>query len=239
MPTYAPANSDEDRHSTLQKIVKTSGEAIVEASLLPAATRAKIVTFLTTYTPVIHVLSDKMADRAQEVSEKDKAQALLETYVRDFYIVLKRRATRLQQNVAVLVHYGLPQSGDVPAVRSASDVVDAATKIVNGETAAVAAGFGPMSNPTAAEVAAVLASFVKESGEVVPADSAVREAEKAAADLRPMADELIDDAKSDLSHALRKESGPAQRRVLRLFGFKFTPNPGETPESDPTPTPIP
>ena len=95
-----------------------------------------------------------------------------------------------------------------------------------------------MANPSAAEVETALVSYRKESDEVVPADAAVRQAQLAAAALRPAADGLIDDVKSDLSHAMRKLSGPAIRRVLRLFGFKFQPNPGETPEPAPVPTPV-
>jgi hypothetical protein len=37
---------------------------------------------------------------------------------------------------------------------------------------------------------------------------------------------------------MRKESAPAVRRVLRLFGFKFTPNPGEAAEEEPPPAPV-
>jgi hypothetical protein len=50
---------------------------------------------------------------------------------------------------------------------------------------------------------------------------------------------LIDDAKDNLAHSLRKETASAVRRVLRLFGFKFTPNPGELPEVEPTTGPTP
>jgi hypothetical protein len=73
---------------------------------------------------------------------------------------------------------------------------------------------------------------------VAPADTAVREAQLEAAKLRAEADELIDDAKENIAHSLRKEAAPAVRRVLRLFGFMFTPSPGESPEEEPAPTPV-
>jgi len=164
------------------------------------------------------------------VSEKAAALDGLITHVRDFFEVLKRRTARLHHDVSALVHYGLPQSGDVPKLDSEGLAESAADGIVNGEAAAVAAGFPAMANPSAAEVQTALDSYRKESGEVVPADATVRQAQAAAAAQRDAADELISDVKDELTHALRKLGGPAQRRVLRLFGFKFTANPGEKPE---------
>lgn len=238
MPIYNPPSSDPDRLSTLEAIYKTSAADTVDARRLPAEDRTKIGTFLTNYRPVVQKLIEVSAERAREVSEKDKAQVKLETYVRDFLVVLKRRTVRLEHEVAVLVHYGLPQSGDLPALRAAADVVTAAGEIIAGEVQAVEAGFPAMANPSAAEVAAVLAAFQDEADDVAPADTAVREAQLEAAKLRAEADELIDDAKENIAHSLRKEAAPAVRRVLRLFGFKFTPSPGESPEEEPAPTPV-
>lgn len=48
----------------------------------------------------------------------------------------------------------------------------------------------------------------------------------------------VDDVKQELSHALRKETGPGGCQVLRLYGFKYTPNPSETPEPEPIVTPV-
>ncbi len=107
--------------------------------------------------------------------------------------------------------------------------------IVAGEVKAVEAGFPAIANPSAAEMVTALTNWYKESEEMVPADAAVRDPKKATASLRPDADDLLDDVKQELSHALRKEAGPGERRVLRLHGFKDTPNLGETPEPEPTP----
>jgi hypothetical protein len=239
MPTYSAPRSDGDRLSTLDTIFTTSGQDTVEAKLLPAAVRTKVETFLPGYRPVVEAQDKATAGRAKEVSEKDVALGVMGVHVRDFFEVLKRRTVRRKHNVSVLVHYGLPQSGDLPALDREDDIESAAAGIVAGETAAVAAGFSPMANPSAAAVKGALDAYRKESGEVSPADAAVRQAQLAAAKLRPDADELIGDVKDEIAHALRKEDGPAQRRVLRLFGFKFAPNPGETPEPQPAPTPTP
>ena len=239
MPTYSAPGSDADRLSTLDTIFTTSGQDTAEARLLPAELRTKVGTFLTGYRPAVAGLDGASAGRAKEVSEKDAALGVLGGNVRDFFEVLKRRTVRLKHNVSVLVHHGLAQSGDLPALDREADLESAAAGIVSGEAAAVAAGFPAMANPSAAEVKVALDAFRKESGEVAPADAAVRQAQLAAAKLRPDADELIGDVKDEIAHALRKQDGPAQRRVLRLFGFKFTPNPGEAPEVQPAPAPAP
>jgi len=233
MPVYSPAGSDTDRLATLETVFKTSGLDNDDARLLPPTIRTAVQNFLPIYRPVVAALDQASAGRAREVTEKDTAQAKLKTFVQDFFEGLKRRTNREGHGVAALVHYGLPQAGDNPALDAGGDLEKAAVGIVAGETAAVAAGLPAMANPTAAEVAAALASYRKEAGEVVPADVKVREAQVAAAALRAPADELLADVKDELSHALRKLTGPGQRRVLRLFGFKYTPLPGETPEPEP------
>jgi len=238
MPIYNAPSSDPDRLVTLETIFTTSAADTVDARRLPSEDRTKIGTFLTSYRSVVQKLIEVSAERAREVSEKDRAQAGLDRYVRDFLVVMKRRTERLGHEVAVLVHYGLPQSGDLPIFSSAADLVKAAGEIISGEAKAVTAGYPAMSNPSADEVADMLAAFQNEADDVAPAETAVREAQLEAAKLRAQADELIDDAKENIAHSLRKLPAPAVRRVLRLFGFRFTPSPGEQPEEDPVPTPV-
>ncbi|MFN0078147.1 MAG: hypothetical protein ACKVY0_16960 [Prosthecobacter sp.] len=230
--------SDSDRLATLETIATTAALNNDDARLLPAALRQKVDAFLPAYRPAVQAVEAATAGRAKEVSEKDASLEILITHVRDFFEVLKRRTARLHHDVSALVHYGLPQSGDVPKQYNESVAEAAADGIVKGEAAAVAAGFPAMANPSAAEVQTALDSYRKESGEVVPADAAVRQAQTAAATQREAANELIGDVKDELTHALRKLGGPAQRRVLRLFGFKFTANAGEKPE-EPVPAPVP
>jgi hypothetical protein len=236
MPTYAAPRSDDARLATLETISTTAALNNDDARLLPAALRQRVDAFLPDYRPVAQAVEAATAGRAKEVSEKDSSLENLITHVRDFFEVLKRRTARLRHDVSALVHYGLPQSGDVPKLDNEALAESAADGIVKGEAAAVAAGFPVMTNPSAAEVTAALESYRKESGEVVPADAAVRQAQAATAAQREVADELISDVKDELTHALRKLDGPAQRRVLRLFGFKFTANAGEKPE-EPVPAP--
>ena len=176
MPTYTAARSDDARLSTLETISTTAALDNDDARLLPAALRQRVDAFLPGYRPVVQAVEAAMAGRAKEVSEKDKALKSLTTHVQDFFEVLKRRTARLGHDVSALVHYGLPQAGDVPKLVAEAAIETAADGIVKGEVAAVAAGFPAMLNPSATEVKAALDSYRKESGEVVPADALVRQA---------------------------------------------------------------
>jgi hypothetical protein len=236
MPTYSAPGSDADRLNTLETILAATVKDTALANLLPAALRAEIATFAPQFAPLVQAVDAALAGRVKEVGEKDAALDNLTTHVRDFLEVLKRRTARLKHNVAVLVHYGLPQTGDVPRLRTADEVEPAAKAIVAGEAAAVAANFPAMANPSAAEVDAALKAFLKEATEVAPADEKVRAAQSSAAALRDRANDLIAEVKDEVTHALRRLDAPAQRRVLRQLGYVFKPNAGEAPE--PTPPPV-
>lgn len=232
MPRYTAPGSDPARLATLKKVLEATAEGEELTRFIMPATRTRISEFLTTFEPAVQAVDTASAGRAKEVSEKDEAQDNLATFTRDFFEVLKRRTNREKHNVAALVHYGLPQSGDNPPTGSEEDVITAAEGIVAGEPKAVEAGFPAMSNPAAAEVDRALQAFVKERGEVAPADEKVRVAQGALADLRPEADRLIRKVKIGVEFLMDEEPAPSQRRVLRRMGYSFAPLPGETPEVD-------
>jgi hypothetical protein len=52
---------------------------------------------------------------------------------------------------------------------------------------------------------------------------------------RDVRNDLIADAKAEVSHALSKQDASTIRRVLRQLGYTFTAKPGEQPEPPPTP----
>ena len=239
MPTYTSPGSDSDRLLVLSTILAATPAGADLTKLLPGDLRQRVVDFVPIFKPAVEAVDQHTAGRAKEVSEKDLAKNKLKTHVQDFFEVLRRRTARLEHNVSVLVHHGLAQSGENPRLRTEEEMSTAAADIVTGAAAAEAAGFPAMVNPSAAEVAAVLAAYAKESAEVAPADELVRKAQAAVAKLRDEADDLINDVKDEVSHALRKEEAPAVRRVLRQLGYTFTPNAGEAPEPAPAPTPVP
>jgi hypothetical protein len=98
----------------------------------------------------------------------------------------------------------------------------------------VAAGFPEMANPSAAEVAGVLAQARTQALDVPPADRAYDEAQAAIAALRPEADGLIEDGIAGLRYALRRLEPPGARRVQRSYGYVFAYLPGEPVDPEPT-----
>lgn len=235
MPSYTSPGSDADRLLLLQTVLAATPAGGTLTKLVPADLRKRVADFVPVFQPAVEAVDRETAGRAKEVTEKDAAKDALKTHVQDFFEVLRRRTVRRKHQAAVLVHYGLPQSGDNPRLRSEDEIRTAARGIVSGEANAVAAGFPAMVNPSAAEVAEALAAYDKESAEVAPADEQVRAAQAKVAELRDEADDLIADVKDEVSHALRKEEAPAVRRVLRQLGYTFTPNAGEAPEPEPVP----
>ncbi|MFT5465989.1 MAG: hypothetical protein ACI8UO_001086 [Verrucomicrobiales bacterium] len=233
MPHYSQPRSEADRLSTLKKTLAATADGESLAEFVPANTRTAVADFIPDFELAVQAIDTATAGRAKEVSEKNEAEESLHDFVTDFYEVLRRRTKREKHNVSVLVHYSLSQSGENPPLGAEDDLIKAAEDIVAGEPKAVEAGFPAMINPAAAEVDAALQAFLKERGEVAPADEKVRKAQAEVAKLRPEADKLIRKMKKGVEFLMDEEPAPSQRRVLRLMGYKFTPLPGETPEPDP------
>lgn len=162
MPRVRLPESDEGRLQLLNKTLETAAvDANAGRYYLPESLATEVSTFLTDQTdpntgePVpgyrvrVQQLIAKRAATSKEVEDADKAEAVLETYIRDFWEVLKRRTFRLGHSVAVLNHYDLPQDGSLPVLSTRADRQTWAGKIRDGEPAAAAAGFPAMANPSA------------------------------------------------------------------------------------------
>lgn len=234
MPTYQPPHADADRHTLLNKIPATdAGDRLAGKPLLEEALVAEITEFLTDFNPAHDAIAGSLSHRMKEVREREEARAKLDTHVRDFWEGLKRRAHRTGQPAEVLTFYGLPADGTVPGMSAFDALVGFADRIVKGEVDAVAAGFPAMANPSAAEVAAVLAEARLEAKDVPTADRQYDDAQAAIAALRPEADRLIEEGIAALRYQLRRMDAPSQRRVQRRYGYTFAYLPGEPTEEEP------
>lgn len=244
MPQYQAPTSDEARLAFLETASKTATTDLAAGrkSITPE-TLAGVKAFVPVFRPLYEALTKTLAGRMKEVREREEARAVLDTYVRDFWEVLKRRAHRMHQPAEILAFYGLAADGNVPDITTFEQLVTLADGIVTGETSAVAAGYPAMANPSAAEVAAVLANARTQAADVPGVDRTYSEAQVAIAAQRAKADELLSDIMDDLRSSLRRFDAPTQRRIMRGYGATFTALPGEptdpTPEPAPTPTPTP
>lgn len=239
MPTYEAPRGDVQRLAFLQSAYnagvkdRSSGNHYLSAELL-----AQINTLLPAYQGAYEKVSSQLSQRTKEVRERNEAVAVLQTYVRDFWEVLRRRVARLNQPAEVLQFYQLPLDGTNPSLTTYSEWLNMGQLIVRGETAAVAAGYPAMSNPTAAEVQTMLTRAQAEADDVSGADRAYDTAQELVAGLRPQADELVQEVMDELRFQLRKKDAAGQRRIMRTYGATFRYLPGEPEEiEEATPTP--
>jgi len=204
------------------------------------ATLDAVNTFVGAFRPLYEALTRTLSGRMKEVREREAARVKLDTYVRDFWEVLKRRAHRLQQPAEILAFYGLPADGTIPNITTFDQLLSAADKIVQGDADAVAAGYPAMANPSAKEIEPILADARTQASDVPAADRAYDDAQAAVAAQRPAADLLIDDIRADLLSSLRRQHAPSQRRIMRNYGLVFVSLSGEPEEpSAPQPPPAP
>jgi len=162
-----------------------------------------------------------LSQRSQEVERRNEAQQRLIYYVRDFWEVARRRMRRLGQPDAVLTFYGLTLDGTIPNPSRTDDWLSIAARVIWGEDQAVAAGYPPMCNPSAAELTAILHTTQTAIDRVTTAERAYDQAQEALAAQRAQADQLIAEIMTELRFALRRHDAPSQRRILRTYGATF------------------
>ncbi len=172
------------------------------------------------------------SDRSKEVREANAATAIVITYTRDMWEVLKRRVHRLGQPAEVLQFYGLPLDGTIPIYTTNDQWLQAAQTCIEGDAAAVLAGYPAMANPSAAELALVRSAAFTESNDVADADREYDLALAAADALVPEVDLVIEDMMAELRFNLRRMDYPSQRRIQRSYGATFRTLPGEPSEGE-------
>ena len=233
MPKYVVPESDEKRLAVLNMIGLTApGDIEAGRPYLTKATLDPLLLFAGKFGAAFRALNASQGASSRETAEREAALERLKTHVRDFRETLRRRLYRRNEPAAVLNHYNLPLDGTFVEPSTYQDWFIAAQALIDGDAAAVAAGSPAMTNPSAAEVAAALATAKAETVDVAAAQANLDEAQVAIAQLRPEADALIDDVMQQIRFALRKQDAPSQRRILRLYGAQFRYLPGEPVEID-------
>lgn len=233
MGTIKKQYSDNGKTHVLQttsKTAKTTGDNYVTAETIQ-----KIDAFLPDWVEKQRQVNQFLSTREKEVREKNEAIGKLEMIIRDVWEVEKRRVRRLELPAEVLTYYELPLSGIIPRIRKEKDLLAAAANMIKGDEEAVAAGYDPIVNPSAAELKVALDAAKKELSEVAPADRNYDKAEEAVADLRPEADSLIEDVVDELKFKLRKRDASSQRRIILSYGIEIKYATGAEPENDDEP----
>lgn len=190
-------------------------------SMIPQDILDKGKVLLPEFDQKLSVVSSLLSQRSKEVSEKQESLGGLCMWLRDFWEVLRRRTVRLDHPAQVLTHYQLPLNGITPVLTREKDMLEIAQRVVDGETTAVAAGYPPMVNPSAAELKQVLDKAWKEVKDVPQADEAYDQGQEEIAEMRRKMDEIIKDIYDYMNFNLRKKDEGSRRRILQNYGFNF------------------
>jgi hypothetical protein len=238
MPRYQAPTSDADRTTALKKQIATAAsDAEKNLTYVEPETTTAQTAFLPTWQPAYDVLDGFLQHRKDDVKNREAARLLLDTTLRDFFEVLRRRVHRRKEPASVLAFYTLPASGETPNLSGYDNLREIAGQVLKGDVAAAAAGHPAMANPDATELQAALTAADDLATAVPTSDRAYDLAQQAVAALRPRMDELIDDGIKDIRNRTRKLDGPGQRRILRTYGAQFVSLRGEAPEAEePPPT---
>jgi hypothetical protein len=236
MPFRVDPTSHSGRADLLYRAIQSAAsDRIGGREYAPQEWIDQATAFLQVYRPKVDVITREIGARAIEVRERDVAIGRLSTYVRHGWQVLKMRVERLGQPEGVLRFYSLPLEGVVPRGATPDEWLTYARLFVEGDAAAVAAGYEPMANPSAAEIQAELTAAGAEVADVSTADAGVDQAQEAAAADAVQADALIGDLMDYLEFYLRRLDAPSQRWIMRRYGVKYYYRPGEPPDPEDAP----
>lgn len=236
MPKLIMPGSDDARLTFIKKAVETAEkDAAAGNPFLSAETIAATKEFIPPYEEKSMALSQKLSARSKEVREWNEALENLKTGMRDMWEVVKRRVARSDEPAEVLTYYQLPLSGIIPNPNTREEWLTLAAKMIDGDAKAVTAGYPAMLNPAADELQTVLDKAGQELGDVAGVDREYDAAQEALAELRPGADEIINEILAELRFNLRKKDAASQRRIMRTYGATYKYLKGEPLEEDEIP----
>ncbi len=177
-------------------------------------------------------VSTAVGEQSREVEESEAAMAHLRLVLGDMWHIILRRVHRKGEPVGVLRFYGLDTDGDSPELETHEDWLDMAEQVIEGDAAAVEAGYDAAVCPDVAELQEALDSAKKELSDLTPAERELDRAEAAVHSLRQQADELIAEIVTELRFHSRKEDPGSQRHILRAYGATYGYQAGEARDLD-------
>lgn len=195
----------------------TNGGAVYISDISANAAAALVPS----YRDMMLQVNSEKENRGREITERNVAVKNCDIYNRHFFSALKNRVIREELPLSVLSLYGLPTSGIIPNPSTPADIIEISKSLVAADAEAVLKGYEAMSNPSAAQLEAVLIEAEKEIADAVDSDSKVNSKEAELAEIRDKADALIDEILAELRFNLRRESESDQRRIMRTYGVKF------------------
>ncbi|MDJ0835568.1 MAG: hypothetical protein QNK37_03570 [Acidobacteriota bacterium] len=217
----APVRNDFQREKVMETILQTLESKRDINDLIRGSTRRKLRKLHPDFRRTWRVVTAATAARQNLVQTRDKLVSELDMFVRHFRNSLSWRTERLKHGNMIMRFY-LP-TGDIrPNLTVPRDVVKLAEFLVEGEEIATSQGYPPMSNPSAAELSALIPAAKSAVLAVETADLNHMEAQEDLRIYRSEADTLLRTIAKEIQIELSDKPDSYVRRILRRLGYKFT-----------------
>lgn len=239
MPSRRNTRTDAERTSALTILDQQCSATPAAKRPFPDALFQQLAPLKTEWDRVTTAVAAALGRQAGATARTTAAAALLDLLISHFFQVFNLGVARGEFRAADRTLYHLDaKGGRLPRVRSHAARRRWAENIVDGEAArqrATGEAFVPMSLPSAAQVAAALATYQEAYDTASTARTAYDLAQEAVAAQRPGANAYLREVWDEIEHTHRHEDAPSRRRKCRLWGVNYISRRGEPAEPDPLP----
>lgn len=233
MPQLQRPNTDNSRVKLLRTAFNKAQNTPPGQLAFTPATLAVLTTFLPSFEAELQERGTALTGQTTATGQLNAARRMLHMFITHFFRVFNFAVARGQFAATDRGQYQLDVSSDsAPLLPTDADLTMWAGRIVSGEAVRVAAGGTPMAFPSAAEVAAAAADFQTIKGAQSQSKDIYNKEQEEVEELRPEADELIDDIIDEVLFTFRKHTPASARRNAKEYGLTYVPSPGETPTAD-------
>lgn len=232
MPFRKLPDSDATRSKGLNAALEKSAATTGSTRLISPATSAALQAFHPDWEKETSERADALGRQTSSTAVLDALGVKLRMHTSHFIQVYQFGVARAIYAPSGRAIYELSVNEEsVPNLDAEADLLQWADRIVKGDPRRVAQfGEPAMANPSAAEVATVLAAYKTQLTVQSAAKDALEGEQTEVNELRPAADKLIRDIWDEVEFALRQHDAPTLRRRAREWGVFYALRPGEPEE---------
>lgn len=222
MPSFKSPTSDKDRLAFLEAVQVTAQANQAEGdTFIQMDTLTEITAFLAVFQARYEAVPESRRALQERRAARKEAVQTVRQLLLSYWTVAKLQAQRLEYPPHVMAYYGLYQDGRRPRASSITDVLAYAQMAVSGDAAAVAQGYRPVHNPSAAELETALTAAQAAHLAVPEAERDYSDALAALAQSREQANWFIRLTYNELRVSLMDRSSAERLRVMRTYGVTF------------------
>lgn len=223
MYRYLKPTNNHNRLTVLERIAQQGAQDVGDDIIyLRPETLTQTTALVPQFAAAIDSASAARSAQAANIASAKKATEAVSQYIRDMWVAVKRRKVREGQPAAVLVYYGLTLNGKSPQISSQDGWLTQAERLIQGEAAAVAAGYPALTAPTAAQLQIKLTAAQTAVSQRQAAKAAYENSAATLNKLCQQADMLIATAMHELRVSLRQETSAHRRETMRSYGARFS-----------------